>query len=363
MSILRCLAGVLFGLAISAAAWGGALKKPDRTPVESTPEQQRRIQEGIRLHDGGKFNEAIALYREVLRENPDNLSALYELAYSQAENKDLTGSLETARLGARYRSDILAWFYMQMGNCLDQLGRSKESIKVYEQGLKLMPRNAMLYYNMAISYSSLGKTEKARDCLKHSLELNPNHASSHLALGTLYNKGGYRIPAILALMRFLGLEPKSDRAANARRILLEELQGSVKVGAQDQINILMNMDAKKDEGDFTTLDLILNMAVAGMYLEDKKELGQVRKLVGCIESFLGMMGESGQKDKKPGFVARYYMPYFKFLSEKGLAETYAYLILEGSGNEEIAAWLKENSAKVYEFQLLNEDYRWSVDPD
>ena len=77
-------------LPVGAAAQSGA---PTRTATPSTAAETATIEAGVKLHDAGKFEEAIAKYEEVLKLSPANMTALYELAYSFAANKEYEKSL------------------------------------------------------------------------------------------------------------------------------------------------------------------------------------------------------------------------------------------------------------------------------
>lgn len=57
--------------------------------------------------------------------------------------KDYRNSLEVAFKGAKYKSDLLPAFYLQIGNNLDELGEPEKSVKVYKSSIKLLPDMAM----------------------------------------------------------------------------------------------------------------------------------------------------------------------------------------------------------------------------
>ena len=53
---------------------------------------EARMREGIRLHDAGRFDAAIAVYEEILREQPSNSKVLYEAGYSSLAKRDFEGA-------------------------------------------------------------------------------------------------------------------------------------------------------------------------------------------------------------------------------------------------------------------------------
>jgi tetratricopeptide (TPR) repeat protein len=123
---------LMFAAAPQVLPAADKLPKADRIPTPPTSEEAAVIREGVTLHDKGDYEGAMAKYRQVLAENPWEVSALHELAFTQFVTKDYQGSLATARLGARCRSQALPGFYISMANALDELGKRDEAIGVYK---------------------------------------------------------------------------------------------------------------------------------------------------------------------------------------------------------------------------------------
>ena len=104
---------------------------PTLTPTPLTDSQKQLMKEGIALHDRGDYDGAIAKYEELLRENPENDTALYELGFSYRMKKEYRKSLDVAYKAAQYKSNILTLIYVLIGNDLDDLGEPKKAIEVF----------------------------------------------------------------------------------------------------------------------------------------------------------------------------------------------------------------------------------------
>ena len=355
----RVLLSTLIALLAFTSVIAQKIESPKLTPTPSTDSQRRLINEGIALHDRGDYDGAIAKYQEVLRESPDNDWALYELAFSYQMKKDYRKSLDIAYKGMQYKSDKVTGFYVLIGNNLDELGESKKAIDVYKQGIKLQPDTQMLYYNLALTYSRLNEFEEARKNFKTSAYLNPNHASSHAALAQLFQRNRYRTPALFAVMRFLVLEPKSRRATNAYKIFSELLRGGVSQGQNaGQINIFVDMDAKKDEGDFGAVELALSLTKAAGATEKNKDKSEAQQLVDQLNTFLAIVSETDPKGDKSKFTWRYYIPYFIELKNRNYVEPFAYYISQASDINGVAEWVKANESKVNEFVSWSKSFQW-----
>jgi len=60
--------------------------------------------------------------------------------------------------------------------------RYEEAITTWLKALKLSPNNSQIYCNMGIAYESLNQLDKARECFKKAVELEPENqqARQHL---------------------------------------------------------------------------------------------------------------------------------------------------------------------------------------
>jgi outer membrane protein assembly factor BamD (BamD/ComL family) len=350
---------ILLVLFCVSSAIAQDLKPPTLTPAPGTESQKRLINEGIVLHDRGDYDGAVAKYEEVLKENPDNDWALYEIGYSYQMKKDYRKSLEYAYKGAQYKSERLSQFYVLIGNDLDELGEGKKSVEVYEKGIKLRPDNFLLYYNLAITQSKLKNVEEIRKNLKKALYLNPNHASSHAALAQFFAAMRYKVPALFAAMRFLVIEPESPRTARVYKIFSDTLSGGATAGKNpNEINIFVDMGGKKDEGDFGSLDLILGIVGAANMTEEKKNKSEIERLVDRLDSFFAIVSEGDPKGDKAKFTYRYYIPYFIELKNKKYVEPFAYYISQSTDLKGVPEWLAANQSRVNEFLTWSRNYQW-----
>ena len=354
------LATILFALVSVSSVVAQKIEPPKLTPTPLTDSQRSLIREGIALHDRGDYDGAIAKYEEVLRETPENDFALYELALTYQAKKDYRKSLELAYKGAQYISDNLTGFYVLIGNNLDELGEPKKAIEVYERGIKIRPNTKLLHYNLAITYSRLNKPEETRNNLKKELFVNPNHPSSHLALGQLFYRGKYKTPALFAVMRFLVVEPKSRRSVTAYQIFSELMGAGVTQGkTANEINIFVDTGGKKDEGDFEALEFTLALTKAADADEKSKNKSAVERLVDQLNTQLTIVSEMESKGDKSKFTWRYYIPYFVELRKRNYVEPFTYYISQSSDLNGVTEWLQANANRVDEFLSWSKSYQWA----
>jgi len=61
----------------------------------------------------------------------------------------------------------------------------EEAIKSLRKAEKIQKNNPRLYYNLGIAYEGLNEKDKARDCFRLALKLNPEYKSAQEHLDRL----------------------------------------------------------------------------------------------------------------------------------------------------------------------------------
>jgi len=205
-SALMLVSCVLLVMAVSAQK----IAKPTLTPKALTESQKQLAMEGIKLHDGGMYGEAMKKYEEILKENPDSDEALYELALSAYYAKDYAKALETSYKLVKYKSNTAIAGYGILANTLDDQGKPQEAIEIYKSALKQLENEpnyeshlASLNYNLGVTYSRQKQDGESRAALKKAVVYNFAYASPHFLLGQIFYRTKYKVPALLAASRLV----------------------------------------------------------------------------------------------------------------------------------------------------------------
>ncbi len=349
--------GALLVSAVSAQKIG----KPTLTPVEPTESQMQLISEGIRLHDSGRYAEAMKKYEQVLKENPDCDQALYELALSAYYAKDYAKALETSYKLVKYKSNTATAGYGVLANTLDDQGKPGEAIDIYKAALKQLENEpgygdhvASLYYNLGITYSRQKKDTEAREALKKAVNYNFSYASPHYLLTRSFYAYKYKIPALLAASRLVSLELNTERTRQAVAVIKQILPKPRKNEETKTVNIIMDLNAPKDEGDFDAMELIMGtlMTVKGDKDKDKSE-GEI--LGDVFDTVIVLLDE--QTKLRSTFVGKTYIPFMVEMKRLGHSRTFAYLVLQQGGDQEARKWLVSNEEKFRSFLDWSKSYR------
>jgi len=163
------------------------LRPPTRNAAPNTPAEIAILRAGDTLYEQGKLDEAIARYEEVFKANPDNVSAMNQLADSYFQKKDFQKALDVAAKGIEYRSNVLPSLYATIGNTLDVTGQPQKAVEAYKKGLAVAPNAGTLYYNLGVTIqSSLKDPIQARAIFKQGAIADPNHSGIHFQLAVSF---------------------------------------------------------------------------------------------------------------------------------------------------------------------------------
>jgi len=155
-----------------------------------------------------------------LQEDPQKINVLEESRKTAAEIlkevqkiKSLAkGKANTKRI-KQYNESInklsaMDWF--EKGLALSLSGNYQEAIQAYDEGLKLLPKYApvyYVYYNMGLNYNKLGLPKNAIEAYKQAIRINPDYAKAHCSLGRSYSKRGLDNEAIEAYKQAIRIDP------------------------------------------------------------------------------------------------------------------------------------------------------------
>ncbi len=345
--------------AVTAAAQ--KLPKPTQLPETLNPIQQSQLNAGTKLHDQKKYDEAIAIYDKLLAEAPDATTVLYEKSLTLYAKRDLTKAMETAYLGAKYKSEDLGLFYGIIGDCIDDIGKPDEAIKIYREAEAILKGDpeyvrhlAVVYYNVGLTYVRQKKYNDARVDLKKAVQTNPAYASPHYLLAMVYNGTKYKIPAFLAAARLLTLEINTGRSQAAAAIIRDTLKPAPKDPKTGSYVVNLDFFAPKDEGDFMMYDMILGTLVTVRTDKDKNKT-ENEIFVDSLGSVLSMIDED--KKLKDTFVGKQYLPFISEMKKKGFSEVFGYTVLYISGEQSAMKWLDAHNEKFGEFIAWTKAYQ------
>ncbi|MDF4203800.1 tetratricopeptide repeat protein [Maribacter sp. SA7] len=304
------------------------------------------VKEGIEHHDNGDYDNAIASYSKALDVDPKSTLAHYEMSLSYFSKGNYEEAVKYSDFVLKQNEDYLLEATLTKGSSLDMLGKTKESIKLFEKAIKQKRIHYLLHFNLGINYYKLNDLDKAEEQLLKAIELNPNHSSSHLILSYIHNQKGNTVQTLLASHYFLFLEPDSERSKIAYQNLQNNFGGNVTKDPEkpNNINILLSINNDKQ---FGAAELMISMLEASKSLEENKDKTKDEMFIKNTESFFKILGELKEDNNKKVWW-KFYIPFFYDLAKSDHLETYCNYISQIE-NEEALKWLAVNNDKLVAF--------------
>lgn len=347
MRHLLVVSGLLLSL-LSYAQKDGLLHSPGDSLINAA----------IKYHDEGEYMKAVELYSQVHSGDSNYVWAMYEKALSYSLAKKHEETIETAKkvLGKEEYYDI------QLSNLiassLDDLGKPEEALKIYNEAISKTPKNYNLYFNRALVHENMDNYQLALADYIKAVDLNPYHASSHLALSLLAQSEGEMAPALYALGFFLILEPKSERANS----ILSLFNNAVSQKDEYESN---GVKLSPEGDDYRKTNLLINNYIA---LDKKYKVDSKLNLPIVKQIHLAIEKQSLPKNPK-GFFESYYLPFYKQMMEADHFAGFSYLIVASSKSSkhqkiitnkkgdvsDFVAWAGEKIREIYNFKTIQWD--------
>ena len=154
-------------------------------PVEDTQESADELFEQAQAAEEAKdFAKAQKLYRKVMRVDPDDPAAAFNL-----------------------------------GNLMRALGQAPDAEAAYRAAVKADPGFAEAWYNLADLLEDRGDCEKSVVCLKRALDADPDYADALFNLALIYQRQEILDEAAQCWRRYLELDNDSPWASRALKAL------------------------------------------------------------------------------------------------------------------------------------------------
>jgi hypothetical protein len=305
------------------------------------------VTQGIAYYNKGEFSKAIEFHKQAATIDPNSALVNSEMAMTYLSLKDYDNAILHSDKVIALNGKYLLSAYLTKGSSLDNMGKTEESIGVFENGIKQFGGHYLLYYNLAFNLYKIKNYDKAEEALINGIRTKSNHASSHLLLGYVMADQHLKSQSLLSLHYFLFLEPDSERAKTAFALLKNQFGGDVKRddNKPNQVNIFLDPNESGDE--FGPADLMISMLAASKSLDENKAKTESALFIENTASFFKVLGEL-KKKKNKGLWWDFYIPFYYDLAKSEHIDTYCYFISK-STNTEANQWINSNPAKVEKF--------------
>jgi predicted TPR repeat methyltransferase len=164
------------------------------------------LQLAIEAHKGGRFVDAEAAYRRILRNQPDNPDALNFLGMLRCQTGDPAEAVELLRRSVEAEpSNPHAW--LNLGNVLVILGKHDEARAAFTRTTELAPDLAMAWFNLGVCLGRCKQPLEAASALHRALKIEPGHLPAYESLGLVLHRLGNYAEAAEVFKEWLAHDP------------------------------------------------------------------------------------------------------------------------------------------------------------
>jgi Tfp pilus assembly protein PilF len=333
--------------------------------AQDKAQADKLVDEGVPYHDKGDYEGAIKRYDQALAVDKDNLLALSEKAltlYTMGKYDDVIPLCKRA-IKKHPNDSLLANVYVTYGDALDAMKHTDESLAIFDEGIQKFNYYYQLYFNKAITLTSVKQYDDAIDNFQKALKLNPDHPGSCNTLARILDYQGKRIPAILIYARFLISEPQSERAHQNFDNLMSLMKSGAEQTSENNITITTG-GTKSSKGkpfpdDFATATLALSLHNAADLNKDSLANKPLKQFENSFKKLCNILAET--KGNNFGFYWDFMAPYFIELNRKNFTETFSYIVFASQSNpaDDVKDWLKDHKDAIQSFYDWDDNYQWS----
>lgn len=162
------------------------------------------------------------------RDYSDNYAFLIpEIMEKQDKSEDVEAYLRTALYKEPFNYEIIMKTAEYYGNILKN---SSKALYYYELASKMNPKDAEIYYNMALIQVNNKREDEAIDLLKKSIAINDKNAKYHRALGTVYINKEKNEEAIKEIRNAYSIDNNDIKTLNNAACYYISVEGDISRG-------------------------------------------------------------------------------------------------------------------------------------
>ena len=298
------------------------------------------VQEGTEFHDKGKYDYAIAKYKEAEKLDPKRALVKYELGYSYYAKGDVKQALQFAKEAERLNQDprLVESIASMVGTIYDAMKMPDSSLEAYKAGFAKAPHSYNIPFNAGVTCMGAKRDVEAAEWFVKATRNTKLHPSTYYYLTFVSENLGNWTDVFSYGMYSLLLTQKKDQMQNMLRILYQNSKGLVTVRAKDTIT--MNLPKKSKKADLHDA-FILAYALANMDSLGNRKFYEKDTTSEQIAEYLAHMFKDAV-ELIAGFDESHYSnvltPFYKGLVKENLVDAFVYTIVENADRSVYAKW-------------------------
>lgn len=167
----------------------------------------KKLEQGLRLQQAGRLEEAESRFRKVLKADPTHTDALVKIYELLVGSGRLPEAIEA--LNAAAAQDGNATHYFTLARLFADLNDSQRAEALYEEALRLSPHMESALVNLGNLLAKRGERQRAADLISRAIEVNPMSGLAYNSLGRVLAESGMFEEAQACYLHTIGLNPSA----------------------------------------------------------------------------------------------------------------------------------------------------------
>ena len=178
-----------------------------RQAIEINPKLFRSYYElGNLLQQQKKWQEAIAFYHQAIEINSNSANPYLQLGLIYLQQEKVIDASQYFRQAIQLNPDLFRP-YLELGNIYQQQGKNQESIDYFREAIKLKPDLFRAYYQLTKLLTKQERIEEAINYYRQAIAVKPDLFRAYHELGNIYLRQGNLDEAITCYLQAITINP------------------------------------------------------------------------------------------------------------------------------------------------------------
>jgi tetratricopeptide (TPR) repeat protein len=318
--------------------------------------------QGVKLEEEGKYMEAIKLFEQAQKLDPEMIDYPYEIGYCYVQLKEYKKAIEVAEklITHKYTEDAV---YELLGNAYDAMGDREKAFQAYEEGLKKFPNSGRLYLELGVMQKGKENITKALNYYEKGIEVEPKFPSNYYWAAKIYCNSSEAVWGMIYGEIFMNLERNSKRTAEISKLLYDTYKRQITFTSDTSYTVsfskfnTMYISGDKDPAKIKlpfgvgVYEPTLMIAMVNEKSIDMNSLDRIRK------NFVEAYYANGRDKDFPNVLFEYQQK----IDQAGHMEAYDHWILMEGDEPAFVKWQSENQKKWDDFVVWFGNNRLKLD--
>jgi len=180
------------------------------------------LRQAVSLHQSGRLDKAISIYRRLVARFPDHPRLLFLLGSAESQRGNPAESVRLLEQSLRL-DPLNADGYNNLGLALQGLARVEEALQNFQRAIVLKPASPEAFINKGLLLREQGRLQEALESLERAIEAEPGNAEQHNNRGNVLLDLGRFEDGLAGFERAIELSPGYAEAFANRGNALQDL--------------------------------------------------------------------------------------------------------------------------------------------